>query len=196
MAIYTNQIIKSQLSNYSNKNDKIKRDIKANKLIRLKRGMYENSMVASKFVIASNLYGPSYLSFDYALYYYGLIPEKVVTYTSATYDKKKKKQFDTPFGVFTYRDVPKNVYFIGVRLAYDKDEPFQIASPEKALCDKLYTLKPLKNISEMEDLLFNDLRIDISDLAKLDVNFLKILSDNYHCTNVTLLYKFLRRCAS
>ena len=46
---------------------------------------------------------------------------------------------------------------------------YQIATPEKALCDKLYTLSPIKNMKELENILFNDLRIDLDEFNKLNI---------------------------
>lgn len=63
--------------------------------------------------------------------------------------------------------------------------------PEKALCDKLYTLKVVRNKKDMYDLLFNDLRIDLDVLKQLDFNVLYILCDNYGSTNMKYLKKVL-----
>ena len=64
---------------------------------------------------------------------------------TATFEKNRKKQYETPYGRFTYRDVPSEAYPFGVILHEENGYGFQIASPEKALCDKLYTISPLKN---------------------------------------------------
>lgn len=191
--IVTNNMLKSKFENYSNKNNKISRNIKNGKLIKIKKGLYETNPNIPGYLIASSIYGPSYLSFDFALYYYGLIPEKVLVYTNATFDKKKKKKYDTYFGTYLYRDVPKNVYSVGVNLIEEGNYSYQIATPEKALCDKLYTLSPLKNITQLENLLFNDLRIDIDEFKKLDLESIKEISKMYHSTNVSLLYNYVRR---
>ena len=87
------------------------------------------------YLLAASIYGPSYLSFDFALSYWGLIPEAVFSFTSATFDKKKRKQFVTPFGLFTYRDVPRKAYPFGIQILNEGDYSFFIANPEKALCD-------------------------------------------------------------
>jgi len=159
--ILTNDMIKNNLKEYSNKNNKICRDVKNGKLIKIINGLYETDKNVNGYLLAGSIYGPSYLSFDFALYYYGLIPEKVTTFTSATYEKKKKKIYNTFFGTYLYRDVPKLVYPLGVNLIQEGDYSYQIATKEKALCDKLYTLSPLKNMTELQNLLFNDLRIDM-----------------------------------
>ena len=191
--ILTNDIIKSNLQEYSNKDTKICREVKNGNLIKIINGLYETDSNINGYLLAGSIYGPSYLSFDFALYYYGLIPEKVTAFTSATFDKKKKKMYENQFGVFLYRDVPSNVYPLGINLIEENGYIYQIATPEKALCDKLYTLSPIKNMSELENVLYNDLRIDIDELNKFNVQDLKEISNSYHSTNVDLLYRYMRR---
>lgn len=55
-------------------------------------------------------------------------------------------------------------------LKEENNYSYQIASPEKALCDKLYTLKSLKNYSDLEHMLFNDLRIDEELFNELNID--------------------------
>lgn len=191
--ILTNEMIKNNLKEYSNKNNKICRDVKNGNLIKIINGLYETDKTVNGYLLAGSIYGPSYLSFEYALYYYGLIPEKVTTFTSATYDKKKKKTYNTFFGIYSFRDVPKLVYPIGVKLIQEGNYAYQIATPEKALCDKIYTISPVKNMTELENLLFNDLRIDVDEFKKLNINEIEEISKMYHSTNVSLLYKYMRR---
>lgn len=191
--ILTNDIIKLNLQEYSNKDTKICREVKNGNLIKIINGLYETDSNINGYLLAGSIYGPSYLSFDFALYYYGLIPEKVTAFTSATFDKKKKKMYENQFGVFLYRDVPSNVYPLGINLIEETGYIYQIATPEKALCDKLYTLSPIKNMSELENVLYNDLRIDIDELNKFNVQDLEEISNSYHSTNVDLLYRYMRR---
>ena len=60
------------------------------------------------------------------------------------------------------------------------------------MCDKLYTLSPLYNYSNLENMLFNDLRIDDEEFEKLDFNKIEKLSSLYHSTNVELLAKYVK----
>ena len=105
----------------------------------------------------------------------------------------KKKEYNTDFGVFTYRDVPSSVYPEEIILKVENNYSYQIAKKKKALCDKLYTLSPLFNYSNLENMLFNDLRIDQEVFGKLDVYKICKLSELYHSTNVELLAKYMRR---
>ena len=191
--IITNDMAKYKLNNYSNKNNKISREIKKGKLFKIITGLYETDPNTPGYLLASSIYGPSYISFDFALSYYGLIPERVSTITCATFNKKKRKQYNTKFGVFTYKDVPSSAYPEEILLKQENNYSYQIATKEKALCDKLYSLKPLKNLSNLENMLFNDLRIDIDEFKKINIKKIEKLSNLYHSTNVTLLLKYLRR---
>lgn len=191
--VVTNDMIKEKLENYSNKNNKISREIKKGNLIKIVSGLYETNKNTPGYYLASCIYGPSYLSFDFALYYYSLIPEKVTTYTNATFGKKKKKIYNTPFGVYIYRDVPKDVYPVGIKLIEESNYCYQIATPEKALCDKLYSLRNIKNLTDFERVLLDDLRIDGYELKKMNIEQIYEISKLYHSSNVNLLYKYLRR---
>lgn len=188
-----NSFLKNNLNNYSNKNNKISRNIKAGKLFKIVNGLYETDKNTPGYLLASSIYGPSYISFEYALSYYGLIPEKVVVITCATCNKKKKKIYNTQFGTFTYRDIPQKAYPEEIYLKEEGNYTYHIASKEKALCDKLYTLKPLKNYSNLENMLFNDLRIDTTNFNTLNIDIIEKLSELYHSTNIYLLAKYMRR---
>lgn len=170
---------------------KIKRLSDSGKLIKLTKNLYETQINTPGYLVANAIYTPSYLSLDYALSHYGLIPETVYVYTSATYNKKKKKQYTNALGTFTYRDVPSNVYPYGINIIYEGEYSYVIATPEKALCDKLYTLKPVKNKKEMYDLLFDDLRIDLDTFKKINFKDLKNLCDIYRNTNMKFLKKVI-----
>ena len=191
--ILTNGMIKENLKEYSNKNTKINREIKKGNLIKIINGLYETDSSVKGYLLAGSIYGPSYLSFDFALSYYGLIPEKVTAFTSATCNKKKKKKYNNQFGTYLYRDVPTKVYPIGIKIIEEGSYSYQIATPEKALCDKLYTLQPLKNMKELENILFNDLRIAQDEFDKLNLHEIEEISNFYNSTNVNLLYRYIRR---
>ena len=191
--ITTNKIIKNKLDKYSNKDTKLSREVRNGNLFKIINGLYETDANTPGYLLAGSIYGPSYISFEYALSFYGLIPERVTTITSATFDKKKKKQYNTNFGVFTYRDIPILAYPEEIILKEENKYSYQIATPEKALCDKLYTITPLNNYSNLENVLFNDLRINEKEFNRLDVNKIEKLSKLYHSSNVDLLARYIRR---
>ncbi len=192
MIVY-NLELKDKFKNYSNINNKISRDIKNGKLFKIVNGIYETNSNTPAYLLASSIYGPSYISFEFALAYYGAIPERVFTVTCATYNKKKKKEYHTRFGNFTYRDVPPLAYPKEILLKTEGNYSYQIASLEKALCDKLYTLKPLQNLKNLETMLFDDLRIDEEVFDTIRIEVVENLSKLYHSTNVNLLVKYLKK---
>ena len=191
--IITNDIAKNNFEEYSNKDSKLSREVRDGKLFKVINGLYETDSNTPGYLLAGSIYGPSYISFEYALSFYGLIPERVSTITCATFDKKKKKYYDTKFGIFTYRDIPTLAYPEEIILKIEGNYSYQIATPEKALCDKLYTLSPMNNYDSLKNMLFNDLRIDEEEFNKLDFNKIEKLSKLYHSTNVNLLAKYMRR---
>ena len=99
-------MLRRKYSDYSNPLDKIKRDTDSGVLIRLTRGIYETDGGVNPCLLASSILSPSYLSFDWALSYYGLIPEKSVAVTSATLNVRKNKTFVNKFGRYEYSDIP------------------------------------------------------------------------------------------
>lgn len=191
--IKTTAILLNDLKTYANPQTKLSRLVKAGEYIPIVKGLYETRRDVNGYLLAGSIYGPSYLSFEFALSYYGMIPEAVYTFTSATFDKKKKKIFETPFGCFTYRDIPKEAYPFGIRLISENSYTFQIATMEKALCDKLYEISPVHNMKELKQLLINDLRIEEREFQKLNLRDLEILSQKYHSTNINMLLKFMRK---
>lgn len=191
--IKTTAMIHEALHEYRAPANKLSRMVDQEELFPIVRGLYETNQNTPGYLLASSIYGPSYLSFDFALSYYHLIPEAVYAFTSATYDKKKKKQFKTDFGTFMFQDVPKEVYPIGIRIVEEQGYAYLIAEPEKALCDKIYTISPLSSQKEIDNLLFHDLRIDVEEYEKLDKKKLEQYARLYCTTNHKLLVKMLRR---
>ena len=191
--IKTTAMILEELHEYASPKNKLSRLVKQGRYIPIVKGIYETDKTVPGYLLAGSIYGPSYLSFDYALSSYGLIPEAVYTYTCATFDKKKAKRYETPFGVFSFRDVPAAVYAEGVELRQEGEYWYRIASPEKALCDKLYTLSPVNNARELQTLLSEDLRVDEDGLHSLDYRTIEKLSEKYRATNIRKLCTILRR---
>ena len=192
MVYTTLDLIKINKS-YSDVMGKISRDLRDEKIIQLKRGLYESDKDTPGYYLASYIYGPSYLSFDYVLFISGLIPEGIYkTYTSATFKKNKKKTYSNYFGDYLYRDIPEDVFRFGVRTVIENGYSYQIANVEKALCDKLYTLKPVNNLEGLKFMLFNDLRIDENMFRKLDFDFIMKISRKYKSTNLNLLEKLIK----
>ena len=190
--IKTTAILLEELKQYASPASKLSRMVKKGECIQIVKGLYETDPSTPGYLLAGSIYGPSYLSFEFALSYHGMIPEAVYTFTSATFNKKKKKKHETPFGTFTYRDVPSEVFSLGVIIVREGEYSFLIATPEKALCDTLYTKSPVANQQELRSLLFEDMRIDEMEFSKLKIDDVLLLAEKYRSTNVHKLSRLMR----
>lgn len=193
--IKTTAIMLQELNNYKNPRDKLAHMVKKKECIPVIQGLYETNPTTPGYRLANTICSPSYLSFEFALSYHGLIPEAVYNFTSATFEKKKKKEFKTPFGTFTYRDVPSAAYPYGIECVSENGYTFQIASPEKALCDELYIQSPVTSQRELKEFLFDGLRIDWDLFCKLNMDDILFLNSKYHCTNIQKLTKTMEKIA-
>lgn len=105
-------------------------------LLRLKKGLYSlRTDPPSEEEIANKLWQPSYLSFEYALAYYNILPEMPYIITSAT--PKTTRLFTIDHKEFGYYSIKKEA-FTGYILQKTERKSFLIAEPEKALIDYLY----------------------------------------------------------
>jgi len=142
--IFTPQIF-SQLFNTNKTATKhfLETQVKSDLLIRLKRGLYAlKTDLPSEQDIANHLYQPSYVSFEYALAYYGLLPEMPYAITSAT--TKPTRSFTVNSQTFSYRTIKKSIY-TGYSLVKQDNQSFLIADQEKAYLDYLYFVYLGKN---------------------------------------------------
>lgn len=167
------------LKEYRQPNDKIHYLIKNGILQQIKRGLYAagpkvTSSKPDPFLIANHILGPSYVSLESALSYHGLIPEKVYEISSVTI--KATRKFSTPLGVYSYIRLPLPYYSYGIRsVEADRQHRFLIASPEKALFDKIITTAGVEFRSKTSVLTYleKDLRMDIDTLKNLDISVMK-----------------------
>ena len=191
--IKTYQILIEELSEYKNPKTKIQRMVKNNEIYPITKGLYETNKNVNPFYLAEPIYSPSYISFETALSYYNLIPERVYAIKSATFKKLKKKEYNTPFGLFIYQDVPSDAFPYGTDIINIDGYTYRIATKEKALLDQLYSTTPIRNMREMREYLFNDMRINEIELDSFDKKIVDELSKLYHSKNVELFSKMLRK---
>ncbi len=191
--ILTVSMLKEKYRDYVNPLDKLKRDVDEGKLYRLTRGIYETNRTTNPFFLAAAILGPSYISFDSALSYYGLIPERVVAITSASLKVRKNKTFINTFGRFEYSDIPVEAFSSGVTLIENNGYYAAIATKEKALCDSLYKWSVVHSLKDLKVLLFKDKRIDEEEFENLDFNALFKLAKLYHKKNLELLIKLIEK---
>lgn len=159
-----------ELREYSQPLFKVHQLVKSGLLIRLKRGffcvnpVYSDVKIDSR-VVANELYGePSYVSLEYALNFYGLIPDVVTGVTSVVTGRSKR--ITTPIGWYSYRTLPENLFAFGIHSVTG----FLMASPEKALCDYLYTRSNLRISSPktLYSFLEEDVRFDFDSFKDYD----------------------------
>ena len=127
--------------------DLIKRLIQENVLTSVEKGKYYvTSKQPSNFEIANFLYSPSYISFETALNYYGLLSQFPLEITSATLGKKAEKEVNNQ--LYTYSKIDVKLF-----TGYYKESNYLIATKEKALFDEIYLIsKSIKSESILQNL--------------------------------------------
>lgn len=168
------QNLKPFLNEYTNPNDLLSRMVKSGELIRLKNGFF---LIAEKIKdspipyeqIANLLYGPSYISLEWALSFYRMIPEGVYVVTSVS--TNKSKTFDTPIATFDYTYLSQSHYSVGIDQRENAIGKFLIATPEKALADLIH----LKS----KNLKGHDLLVDLIEARRIDENLLRNLNKEH-----------------
>ncbi|MFS6826626.1 type IV toxin-antitoxin system AbiEi family antitoxin domain-containing protein [Cyanobium sp. ATX-6F1] len=168
-------VLDEALSGYRQPNDKVSEWLREGALQPLRRGLYLagaplRTSPACLPLIANHLYGPSCVSLDFALAWHGLIPEGVAEVTSVT--PKPSRRLSNALGRFTYHHLPLPYYTVGQELGQAADGlSFLIASPAKALCDRLVLSRQLAPLSRgaMRQWLLEDLRLDPDQLGLLNL---------------------------
>lgn len=181
------------LKGYSRPRDKITDLLGEGQIIRVKKGLYifgpdYRRIPYSREILANLIYGPSYISLEYALSYHGLIPERVEALTSVT--TGRTRTFTTPVGVFTYHMIPLPAFQVGMtRVELDDGGAFLIAAPEKALVDKIFVdrTSEIRTLKGLEAYLFEDLRIDQDLFSKLGRSDILHYVDRYSSAKLQLL---------
>ncbi len=157
----------------------IKKLIQEKVLLSLEKGKYlMPSAQASDFEIAQFLYSPSYISFETALNYHGILSQFPIEITSATTKKRVNKQFAGK--IYSYAKLGTNLF-----TGYYKADDFLIAEPEKALFDQLYMIsKSFKTVEYLDEMDYSGIDfakvVGYLDLtSKLCANNIKKLLEKY-----------------
>jgi len=193
------QILLDCLKGYARPRDKISDLLRKGGIIRIKKGLYifgdeYRRRPFSREILANLMYGPSYISLGYALQHYGLIPERVEAVTSVTTGRSRR--FSTPVGLFTYRIIPLEAFRIGMdRIEIGDGRAFLMATPAKALADKLHDLRGtgIQSQKELYDYLERDLRVDPAVLRELEPAELDTIARGYQSRKIRLLSDLVRR---
>ncbi len=172
------------LSDYQSPNDKISDLLKSKELISIRRGLYITGPkmdfpTPEPFLIANHLRGPSYVSLESALSYWNMIPERTYEISSVTI--KTSKRYKTPVGRFSYKQLKTPYYSYGIKnIEYSPKQKMLVASPEKALCDKVVLTSKiyLRSIKQTREFLMEDLRMDSEILKTLDTKIIELWVKN------------------
>ena len=195
--IFDYRMLLQCLADYSKPRDKIRRLLLRGDVVRVRKGLYVFGEVyrrgpVRREVLANLIYGPSYVSLDYALAWHNLIPERVETVTSVT--TGRSRDFATPFGAFTYRLLGEGRYAVGVCLEQADGTSFLMASPEKALVDKVWSDKRFAGdaLTDYGPYIVDDLRLDVHRLRTLDWRRLNAIGKAYASPKIARLVRYLR----
>jgi len=150
--------------------------IKAKKIIKVFRGIYilPNSKIKIE-KLANEIYFPSYVSFEYALYLWRILSQMPYTITFAT--TLKTKSINLMNTKIEYRKIQKKLFF-----GYVLRDNIYLASPEKALLDTFY-------LASLGKLKMNFSNIDYS---KINKNLLKKWTKNYPTKTQKLINKYIK----
>ena len=186
----TRNLIMFELREYASPKAKLTQMIKSGEVIQICRGVYCTSKDDPHLPIASMIQSPSYISFETALSYYQLIPERTHTIMSAGFRLNKEKYFDTPFGRYSFCYVPEAVFPWALSPEEEQGYGFRLATKEKALCDTLYKIRGIKSRKAIEELLVEDLRMEKDEILSLDWSAIRELVPFYHSTTLQFLLKW------
>lgn len=185
------------LKDYKSPRAKLTNLLKKGDLIRVKKGLYlfgsdYRKGPYSPEIMANKIYGPSYVSREYALAYYGLIPEYVAEVTCIS--TKRARIFDTPVGRFSYAHLPPKLYQVNYNLvSIRNNETALIATAEKALADLLYFRDDQpETMNELVDLLFDDLRLNVPLVSRMRIGMFNEILKTGGSPTIKLLIQWLK----
>lgn len=176
------------LAGVADQRGKVARLLETGELISLRRGLYATRRNLDPLCLAGSIYGPSYISFETALSWHGMIPERVAEVVSGTI--KRAASFENDFGRFRYQPIPKAVYPVGILRVTDSDLPFLIASPTKALIDRIAREPGFRSMADVARW-WDGMRVELP--SGLDRAQLAECADAYGRPSVRWLLRFAEK---
>jgi hypothetical protein len=172
----THQLLVSLLKSFNQPNDKIHKLMRDGLILPIKKGLYIagprlDSAKTEPFLLANHILGPSYISVETALAHHGYIPERV--YEIASMTTKASRTFKTSAGTFTYTRLSLPYYAFGIqRVMLSDDQYAMVASPAKAICDKIITTSGLlfRSKKSAHQFLIENMRMDTEKLKELSTD--------------------------
>lgn len=164
-------------SKYRAPNKLLEELVAKGELIRLKRGLLVLADQFNSLAAAASIHGPSYLSFETALSFYGLVPERVESIISVVDNRQFK--IEAHHVTYIYRKQNRDLYSAGMSSTVYEGRNLLIATPEKAILDTIawsgFNTKELSQ-KDVFDFVTESLRIEAVDLVRLSLPRLKRLS--------------------
>ncbi|MBT3261457.1 hypothetical protein HOC37_04080 [bacterium] len=159
-------------------------------VFQLKKGLYtlnsnDRHTKLDALVLSNTLVSPSYISLEYALSLYGLIPEKIKTITAVS--TKKTQQYSNVIGHFTYQHLKQSAFTGYIQKQTDSYFYF-MATKEKALLDFFYL--NINQITDFEAYRFQNLEtIDLKILK----NYLAVYNNKKLDTTILNFIKYIKQ---
>ncbi len=189
------QTLMDVLSDYAEPRQRVTALLRSGEIIRVKKGLYVfgaqyRRRPFCRELLANLMYGPSCVSLETALAYHGLIPERVDALTSVTTGRSRR--FETPIGLFIYRPTPD--LSVGMRQMTEGGVSFLMATPERALADKLRADRSgvFQSQRELEVYLTETLRMERGTLLELNAGVLCELAETLRSKKVALLAAWVK----
>jgi hypothetical protein len=183
-----------RLGGYRFPRNKLSQLCRTGEIVRVKKGLFVPSARGTDappvdpLILAALIYGPSYVSLDTALAHHGLIPERVAEITCMT--TKRARTFRTPVGRFTYHPLNPRAFSYGMTIQSAHGGTYFLATPEKAMCDRLAQVKGIRAQRDIPSVLEDYLRVDIDDVLRLRSSEIHEIAQRYRRNSVTTFAKW------
>lgn len=189
------QYLMEVLKRYRSPRDKVSLMLRRGEIVRVRKGLYVRSREFGGRIepveMAGAIYGPSYVSLEYALSDHGLIPEAVHAVTSMT--TRRARDFQTPLSPFYYRHIHAGAFSVGVSFERRRSVGILIATPEKAVCDKLACTPGIRTLKEIESFVVEDQRMDTDEIAGFSHELLREIQLVYELKRIGLFFRWFEK---
>ena len=185
-------LLSGELADFQSPRARLTVLVRRGELTHLRRGLYlcrETEKNISVAQIANALVSPSYISYETALSWLGIIPEHVHTIKSAC--PGRSRCFENPTGRYTYTQLPIDYFQLGQSEGHTADGvAYRIASAEKALCDLVLATPRLRLQSPRAAHIYLEefLRADEDELTSLNLDLFHTLALAAHKKQKDLLH--------
>lgn len=155
--------------------------VKMGWVMRLRKGIYTIQKQVPKMLVANEM-SESYLSLEWALSYYQMIPENVRRMTSVSCIRSEEVENER--GIFEYKKISPELY-TGYTFVKVRGREVKIAKPTKALFDWLF-LRKIKTEEETEEMRFN---LERRLVKKEFIGYIKLMKNRKEKVRMIELFK-------